>query len=133
MANVILGELGSVVELDLVYGASFGPYALAVQRDGVPVDLTDGTLTARLWRPREPFSPVAQLEVVVVDPAAGEIELYLSQLRVAALAMIDGGKKDPLLLEWSLVLSPYQAPGELSSHKRVYYGPVRVTLGARPL
>lgn len=129
--DITLGELGQRMLLQLVYGASYGPYRLGVTlADGTPVDLTGQTLRAEAWRKGDRFAKLLDLVAVPVAGTDGLFDLSASPAAVARLAVSEAAcrKRDPLELEWAL----YKSDGAGSVVSRVFYGVLELYLGATP-
>lgn len=128
MSTVVLGEVGTQVELQLTYGAAFSGYQLGITlADGTAVDLTGATFTAPVWRKSCPFDPLAAFSAVSSAPSSGLVVLSMPKETVLFLGQLDGACVDPVRLEWALFLA-----ASSSDVRRVFYGPLTLFLGAKP-
>ena len=122
MTNPVIGTKGAALDLLVRQGATVGPHTVTYQEDGVAVDITGATVSAKIRLLPSSVSAAATATCALVTPASGIFTFTFSATDTAALTCSDVDENEATsLYYWDLEI--------LFSGGRVVpllYGDVRV-------
>lgn len=117
-----IGNIGERLNLLIRQGATFGPYRCTMTNpDGSPVDLTGASIVGQIRKRASDATAVADLQVTMVDRAAGVYEFGLSDETSAGITAGSDTTRPESLYVWDMEL--HDSLGRVIP---LYYGDVRV-------